>query len=105
MARVYEGLAARALGTTGGLLMFGTSGGMYVFTGATASNVPLSGRLKAAVHGTVPTGGSDPYQPPPEPQALSRHRRPLAVSKTGSPQSQSPARVPSGTANPVSQSG
>ena len=54
MARVYEGLAARALGTAGGLLMFGTGAGMYVFMGATASNVPLPGRLEAAVHEAAP---------------------------------------------------
>ena len=54
MARVYEGLAARALGTAGGLLMFGTGAGMYIFMGATASNVPLSRRLEAAIHGAAP---------------------------------------------------
>ena len=54
MARVYEGIAARALGTAGGLLMFGTGAGMYVFMGATASNVPLSRCLEAAIHGAAP---------------------------------------------------
>ena len=105
MARVYEGLAARALGTTGGLLAFGTRAGMYVFMSAAASNVSLHGCLEAAIHEAAPTGGSDPYQASLRSHPLSRHRRPLAVSKTGSPQSHSPARVPSGTANPVSQSG
>jgi hypothetical protein len=54
MARVYEGLAARVLGTAGGLLMFGTGAGMYVFMSATASNVPLPSRLEAAIHEAVP---------------------------------------------------
>ena len=54
MARVYEGLAARVLGTAGGLLMFGTGAGMYVFMGATASNVPFPSRLEAAIHEAVP---------------------------------------------------
>ncbi|PSQ41209.1 hypothetical protein BRD14_06970 [Halobacteriales archaeon SW_5_68_122] len=54
MARVYEWLAARALGTAGGLLMFGTGAGMYVFMGATASNVPLPGRLEATIHEAAP---------------------------------------------------
>ena len=54
MARVYEGLAARVLGTAGGLLMFGAGAGMYVFMSATASNVPLPSRLEAAIHEAVP---------------------------------------------------
>ena len=54
MARVYEWLAARALGTADGLLMFGTGAGMYVFMGATASNVPLPGRLEATIHEAAP---------------------------------------------------
>ena len=54
MARVYEGLAARVLGTAGGLLMFGTGAGMYIFMSATASNVPLPSRLEAAIHEAVP---------------------------------------------------
>ena len=54
MARVYEWLAARALGTAGGLLMFGTGAGMYIFMGATASNVPLPGRLEATIHEAAP---------------------------------------------------
>ena len=67
MARVYELLAARALGTAGGLLMFGTGAGMYIFMGATASNVPLPGRLEATIHEAAPAleASAGQAMPPP----------------------------------------
>jgi hypothetical protein len=54
MARVYEGRKARVYGAAGGLLMFGTGAGMYVFMGATAANVPLPAVLEGAIHDAVP---------------------------------------------------
>ncbi len=54
MGRVYTGRKGRAIGTAGGLLMLTTGVGMYVFMGATASNVPLPAVLVAAIHGLAP---------------------------------------------------
>lgn len=55
MGKVYRGTKGRAVGAAGGLLMFTTGVGMYVFMGATASNVPLPAGLEAFVHGLAPS--------------------------------------------------
>ena len=42
-------------GVCGGLLIFGTGAGIYVFMGATAENVPLPAALEGAIHDAVPS--------------------------------------------------
>ena len=42
-------------GACGGLLIFGTGAGIYVFMGATAENVPLPAALEGAIHDAVPS--------------------------------------------------
>jgi len=55
MARVYRGIKARVYGAAGGLLMFATGAGMYVFMGATARNVPLPALLADPIHDAAPS--------------------------------------------------
>ena len=55
MARVYQGVKARVYGVAGGLLMIGTSTGIYVLMGATAANVPIPTVLERAVHDAAPS--------------------------------------------------
>ena len=54
MGRVYQGVTARVYGACGGLLIFGTGAGIYVFMGATAANVPIPTVLERAVHDAAP---------------------------------------------------
>ena len=55
MGRVYQGVTARVYGACGGLLIFGTGAGIYVFMGATAANVPLPAALEGAIHDAAPS--------------------------------------------------
>ena len=65
MGRVYQVVTARVYGACGGLLIFATGAGIYVFMGATAENVPLPAALEGSIHDAAPSLAPAAGQPMP----------------------------------------